>query len=151
MPILDHLFMEFVATIPPELKLKDGTISKYIFKKAVEPYLPHEVIYRKKMGFGVPTDHWFRNELKEMAYDTLLSQRAIERGYFNRAYIQSMLDRHQAGENWQYHIWNLLMLEMWHLMFIDRVIEPPHQFAGIEKNRVDNHKSFEAMPERREE
>ncbi len=125
MPILDHLFMEFVATIPPELKLKDGTVSKYIFKKAVEPYLPHEVIYRKKMGFGVPTDHWFRNELKEMTYDTLLSQRALQRGYFNRDYIQSMLDRHQSGENWQYHIWNLLMLEFWHLMFLDRVIDPP--------------------------
>jgi asparagine synthase (glutamine-hydrolysing) len=120
MPLLDHPFMEFVASIPPELKLKDGTISKYIFKKAVEPYLPHEVIYRRKMGFGVPTDHWFRNELKDMAYDTLLSQRALERGYFNRDYVQSMLNRHQSGENWQYLIWNLLMLEMWHLMFIDR-------------------------------
>ena len=125
MPILDHLFMEFVASIPPALKLKDGAISKYIFKKAVEPYLPHEVIYRPKMGFGVPTDHWFRDELKEMTYDTLLSQRALERGYFNREHIQNMLDRHQNGENWQYHIWNLLMLEMWHLMFIDQTLAPP--------------------------
>lgn len=125
MPILDHQFMEFVATIPPELKLKDGTISKYIFKKAAEPYLPNDVIYRKKMGFGVPTDHWFRNELKEMTYDTLLSQRALERGYFNRDYVQSLLDRHQAGENYQYLIWNLLMLEMWHLMFIDQTLAPP--------------------------
>ena len=128
MPILDHLFMEFVATIPSELKLKDGVISKYIFKKAVEPYLPHEVIYRPKMGFGVPTDHWFRNELKEMTYDILLSQRALERGYFNRDHIQNMLDRHQNGENWQYHIWNLLMLEMWHLMFIDKSLPPPYGF-----------------------
>ena len=125
MPILDHLFMEFVATIPPELKLKDGTISKYIFKKAVEPYLPHEVIYRSKMGFGVPTDHWFRHELKEMVYDILLSQRALARGYFNRDYVQSLLDRHQSGENWQYFIWNLLMLEMWHLMFIDQTLAYP--------------------------
>jgi len=125
MPILDHHFIEFVATIPPELKLKDGTISKYIFKKAVEPYLPHEVIYRPKMGFGVPTDHWFRNELKDMTYDILLSQRALERGYFQKTYVQSMLDRHQNGENWQYLIWNLLMLEMWHLMFIDKTLAPP--------------------------
>ena len=54
MPLLDHPFLEFVATTPPELKLKDGKISKYIFKKAVEPYLPKMVIYRNKMGFGVP-------------------------------------------------------------------------------------------------
>ena len=124
-PMLDHQFLEFIARIPPELKLKDGKISKYIFKRAVEPYLPHDVIYRKKMGFGVPIDHWFRNELKDMVYDTLLSQRAIGRGYFNRNYIESLLDRHQKGESWQYLIWNLLMLELWHLMFIDDILEHP--------------------------
>jgi len=126
MPILDHPFMEFTASIPPELKLKDDTISKYIFKKAVEPHLPHEVIYRSKMGFGVPTDHWFRHELKDMTYDILLSQRALARGYFKRDYVQSLLDNHQKGQNWQYFIWNLLMLEMWHLMFVDKVLPPPH-------------------------
>jgi len=125
MPLLDHPFIEFAATIPPELKLKEGKISKYVLKKAVEPYLPKELIYRNKMGFGVPIDHWFRNELKEMVYDVLLSQRSIERGYFRKDYVRSLLDRHQSGENWHYFIWNLLMLEMWHLMFIDHVISPP--------------------------
>ena len=126
-PMLDHLFLEFIARIPPELKLKDGAISKYILKKSVEPYLPDNVIYRKKMGFGVPIDHWFRGKLKEMVYDTLLSQRAIERGYFHRGYVENMLDRHQSGESWQYLIWNLLMLELWHLMFIDRTLAPPNE------------------------
>jgi asparagine synthase (glutamine-hydrolysing) len=126
MPLLDHKFLEFVARIPPELKLQGGTVSKYIFKKAVEPYLPNEVIYRNKMGFAVPLDHWFRGELKEMAYDTLLSQRAIQRGYFRRDYIQAMLDNHQAGQSWQYLIWNLLMLELWHQMFIDKTLLPPN-------------------------
>ncbi len=129
-PMLDHHFLEFAARIPPELKLKDGTIGKYILKKAAEPYLPNEVIYRKKMGFGVPIDHWFRHELKEMAYDTLLSRRAIERGYFRREYIENLLDRHQAGETWQYLIWNLLMLELWHLMFIDGTLLPPAEHRG---------------------
>jgi len=118
-PFLDHTFVEFAARIPPELKLKNGMESKYILKQAVEPYLPREVIYRKKMGFGVPIDHWFRNELKDMAYDILLSSQAIERGFFRREYIEDMLDRHQKGETWQYLIWNLLMLELWFLMFID--------------------------------
>jgi asparagine synthase (glutamine-hydrolysing) len=98
----------------------------FILKKAVESILPREVIYRPKMGFGVPADHWFRNELKEMARDVLLSRRAVERGYFRRAYVESILDRHQGGENWQYLIWNLLMLELWHLMFVDRTLSPPH-------------------------
>ncbi|NJN93631.1 MAG: hypothetical protein HC875_05815 [Anaerolineales bacterium] len=100
-------------------------------QKAVEPYLPHEVIYRKKMGFGVPIDYWFRHELKEMVYDTLLSQQAIERGYFRRDYIQTMLDRHQQGESWQYLIWNLLMLELWHQMFIDKTLTPPFEHGII--------------------
>jgi asparagine synthase (glutamine-hydrolysing) len=131
-PMLDHKFLEFVARIPASLKLKDGTESKYIFKKAVEPYLPNEVIYRPKMGFGVPIDHWFRNELKEMAYDTLLGERAIGRGYFRKEYIEELLNRHQAGETWQYLIWNLLMLELWHLMFIDRTLAvPAAHTAGV--------------------
>ena len=125
-PMLDHEFLEFVASIPSELKLKDGTQSKYIFKKAVEPYLPHDIIHRKKMGFGVPIDHWFRHELRDMVRDTLLSQRAIQRGYFQREYIEQILDRHQnGGESWQYLIWNLLMLELWHLMFIDKTLPIP--------------------------
>ncbi len=125
MPFLDHHFLEFAATIPSTLKLKDGVISKYILKKAVEPYLPEDVIHRKKMGFGVPIDYWFRNELKEMVYDTLLGHRALERGYFRREYVENMLARHQAGETWQYLIWNLLMLELWHQMFIDKTLFPP--------------------------
>lgn len=124
-PMLDHHFLEFTASIPPELKLKGGMEGKYILKKAAEPFLPREVIYRKKMGFGVPIDHWFRHELKDMAYDVLLSKRAIQRGYFKRDYIEKMLNRHQAGESWQYLIWNLLMLELWHLMFIDQGISIP--------------------------
>ena len=124
-PFLDHTFMEFAARIPSDLKLKDGREGKYILKKAVEPYLPRDLIYRPKMGFGVPLDHWFRHELKDMAFDTLLSKRALERGYFKRDYIEQMLQRHQRGEQWQYLIWNLLMLELWHLMFIDETLSPP--------------------------
>jgi asparagine synthase (glutamine-hydrolysing) len=124
-PFLDHHFMEFAAQIPSDLKLKDGREGKYILKKAVEPYLPQDVIYRPKMGFGVPLDHWFRHELKDMAFDILLSKRALERGYFKRDYIEQMLQRHQRGEQWQYLIWNLLMLELWHLMFIDGTLSPP--------------------------
>ena len=124
-PFLDHPFMEFAARIPSDLKLKDGREGKFILKKAVEPYLPRDVIYRPKMGFGVPLDHWFRHELKDMAFDILLSKRALERGYFKGAYIEQMLQRHQRGEQWQYLIWNLLMLELWHLMFIDGTLSPP--------------------------
>ncbi len=118
-PFLDHEFMEFVARIPPRLKLK-GMKTKHILKEALRGILPDEVLFREKMGFGVPLDYWFRNELKAMAYDTLLGQRAMGRGYFNRDYVREILDNHVSGKwNWQYHIFNLLMLELWHREFID--------------------------------
>jgi asparagine synthase (glutamine-hydrolysing) len=125
-PMLDHHFLEFVAKIPADLKLKQGKESKYIFKKAAEPFLPGEIIYRPKMGFGVPTDHWFRDELKDMVHDTLLSPKAIGRGYFRRQYLERIVTEHENSErNWQYVIWNLLMLELWHQMFIDQTLTPP--------------------------
>ncbi len=124
-PFLDHKFMEFAARIPANLKLK-GTETKYILKKALRGILPDETLDREKMGFGVPIDRWFRNELKEMVYDTLLGRRCIERGYFNRAFVQRILDEHGEGKrNWHSPIWNLLMLELWHQMFIDRTLSYP--------------------------
>lgn len=119
-PFLDHEFMEFAARIPVGLKLK-GRTTKYILKEALKGILPDEILFREKMGFGVPLDHWFRNELKEMAYDTLLSDRAMQRGYFKKEAVRKILDEHISGKwNWQNHIWNLLMLELWHRMFIDK-------------------------------
>jgi asparagine synthase (glutamine-hydrolysing) len=73
------------------------------------------------MGFGVPLGHWFRTELKEMVHDTLLSPRAIGRGYFREATIRKILDEQERNLwHWHYHIYNLLMLELWHRRFIDR-------------------------------
>jgi asparagine synthase (glutamine-hydrolysing) len=118
-PFLDHEFMEFTAAIPSELKLKGGA-AKFILKEALRGTLPDEILFREKMGFGVPIDCWFRNELKETAYDTLLSDRAIQRGYFRKDAVRKILDEHMAYRwNWQYPIWNLLMLELWHRAFID--------------------------------
>jgi asparagine synthase (glutamine-hydrolysing) len=118
-PFLDHEFMEFVARIPAHYKLK-GMTTKHILKEAFRGILPDDVLFREKMGFAVPIDHWFRKELKEMAYDTLLDRRSRERGYFNYGYVKQILDEHVSGQwNWQHHIYNLLMLELWHRQFID--------------------------------
>ena len=118
-PFLDHEFMEFAAKIPADLKLM-GKTTKYILKEALKGILPDEVLFRNKMGFGVPIDRWFRNELKDMAYDVILSERAMARGYFKKEAIKKILDEHTSGKwNWQNHIWNLLMLELWQRMFID--------------------------------
>src|SRR5246127_1372216 len=84
-PLLDHGLMEWAAGIPVQNKLAGGRL-KSLFKSAMEPYLPRELLYRPKMGFGCPVDHWLRAELKEMAHDVLLSDAAIGRGLLRRHY-----------------------------------------------------------------
>ena len=130
-PLLDHPLMEFAASLPSGMKLKGG-IKKYILKEAVKPLLPREIIERPKMGFGVPLDHWFRHELKEMAYDVLLSDRLRSRGYFDQRVIRRLLDQHTRGEASCHHqLWNLLMLESWHRVFVDHRPTSCPTLAGV--------------------
>jgi asparagine synthase (glutamine-hydrolysing) len=118
-PFLDHEFMEFAATIPFDLKIRDR-VKKYILKQALRALLPESVLHRPKMGFGVPIDHWLRRELREFAADTLLGPKAAGRGYFRQETIRRMLDEHGRGRaNWHYLLWTLLMLELWHRTYID--------------------------------
>jgi asparagine synthase (glutamine-hydrolysing) len=75
---------------------------------------------RRKMGFGIPIDQWFRSDLKELAYDVLLSRSARERGLLRPDYVQGLLDQHVAGaQNHHTRLWALLMLELWFRMWID--------------------------------
>ena len=118
-PLLDHVFMEWAAGISEHVKMARG-VTKALFKSAMEPYLPAELLYRPKMGFGCPVDHWFRNELKELAHDTLLSQSARQRGLFRPDYIRRLLDEHCSfTRDHHTRLWALLMLELWFLMWID--------------------------------
>tara|TARA_B110000467_G_C18333348_1_gene495268 strand:+ start:854 stop:2773 length:1920 start_codon:yes stop_codon:yes gene_type:complete len=108
-PFLDHKFVEWTAKIPTELKLKNGC-GKYILKKAMEPYLPHDVLYRKKMGFRVPLADWFRGPLKQKLRDALLSEKMHNSGLFNMNTIKEWLDEHQSGRReYSAPLWTLLM------------------------------------------
>jgi len=119
-PFLDHKLMEFAASIPADLKLR-GSQGKYILKKAFEPLLPREVLYRKKMGFGVPINRWLRTDLKQAAHDILLDGRSTGRGYFKREAVEQLLNEHVAMRaDHSYRIWALLWLELWHRMFVDK-------------------------------
>ena len=124
-PMLDHQFVEMAAKIPAVYKTRGGRDIKYILKKVASRYLPEDLIYRDKMGFGVPIGDWFRGEMKEMMYDVLLSRDATGRGYFNTNYVEELLNMHVAGKDQQYLIWTLLMLEEWHKMFVDKKIPLP--------------------------
>lgn len=122
-PLLDHVFVEWAATISEDVKMAGGE-TKALFKRAMEPYLPRELLYRPKMGFGCPIDHWLRGELKEMAYDVLLSASAAGRGIFRRDYVERLLDEHVGGTSSHHtRLWALLMLELWFRTWVDRPTE----------------------------
>lgn len=110
-PILDHEFVEWVSGISPQLKLK-GREGKYIFKKALEPILPNEILYREKMGFAVPLAGWFRGPLKDRVRRSLLSDDFADIGIFDHTQIRKVVDDHQAGvKDHSSVIWSLLMFE----------------------------------------
>jgi asparagine synthase (glutamine-hydrolysing) len=118
-PFLDHHVVEFAATLPPGLKLR-GLTQKYLLKRVMADVLPVPVLRRRKMGFGVPIDHWFRRGLLEMAHDLLLGERARTRGYFRGSAVSRLLAEHREGRA-DHHgrLWSLLLLELWHRTFID--------------------------------
>ncbi|HDS09541.1 MAG TPA: asparagine synthase (glutamine-hydrolyzing) [Firmicutes bacterium] len=112
-PFLDHKIVEFAASLPAEFKIK-GNCKKRILKHTFREYLPPEIINRGKMGFGVPINRWFRNELKDFVRDHLLSKSFYSRGYFNFEYVNRMINEHQENRSdYGYQLWNLLFLKLW--------------------------------------
>ena len=100
-----------MSGLPPEFKLA-GREGKYILKKALEPYLPHDILYRPKMGFSMPLASWFRGPLKQRVRDALLGPVLAETGIFNQIFLRQMVDQHQAGvRDYSVPIWSLLMFE----------------------------------------
>ena len=118
-PFLDHRLMEFAASLPVDLKVRGGQ-GKYLLKAAMRGVLPDHILDRSKMGFGVPIDRWFRKDCRAFVRDTLLSSRALQRGYFRPDRVRAMLDAHQdGGSNYGYRLYALLMLELWHREYMD--------------------------------
>ncbi len=112
-PILDHEFMEMVARIPWNLKL-NGRKGKYIFKKALEVLLPHNILYRRKMGFSIPLSQWMRNELRGLFEDSVFSSSAISSSFLNMKTISQIWNEHQSGSrDWGPELWAILFWEKW--------------------------------------
>lgn len=118
-PLLDYTLVEYVATLPVSLKLRDG-VSKYIFRKVATRLLPPSVLSKRKQGFAIPKDRWFQRELRAFAEEILLDRRALARGYFREATLRRMLEHHTTGRrDYSTWIWCLVVLEMWHRVFVD--------------------------------
>jgi asparagine synthase (glutamine-hydrolysing) len=112
-PFLDHKIVEFASSLPAKYKINNGE-SKFILKKLMEKYLPKEIIYRKKMGFSVPTKRWFAGDLLGAAKDIIFSRKLLDTGWFQKKYLESMFDRHCKGkEDYSIRIFSLLVLYHW--------------------------------------
>jgi asparagine synthase (glutamine-hydrolysing) len=117
-PYLDYRVVEFIESLPPHFKLK-GFTGKYLHKKALEKWVPQEVVYRKKKGFDNPIDQWLRSRMKSYAQECLLSERSAVGRYFDLAYIRELLAQHESGvRNHLRHIYLLISFELWHRRFI---------------------------------
>jgi len=109
-PFLDHHLMEFAASLPEGLKLR-GMTTKYLLKRVLKRFVPEENLTRAKMGFGVPIGHWFRGAMQPFLRETLLSEKALARGLFNRDRVRQLIDQHVANRvNHEHRLWSLLML-----------------------------------------
>ncbi|MFO1250899.1 MAG: XrtA/PEP-CTERM system amidotransferase [Inhella sp.] len=119
-PLMDHPLVEWLATLPSSLKIQ-GQEGKYIFKKAMEPWLPNEVLYRPKMGFAVPLARWFRGPLKQRVRQAILGERLASTGWFNRDYLLRLVEDHQSGKSdYSAPLWTLLMFEAFLRQVVDR-------------------------------
>lgn len=117
-PFLDHKFVEFAASIPNSLKLCNGQ-TKYVLRKAFESLIPTQILERKKMGFSIPIDKWFRHDLHEFSREILLSTDGEINRYFNQKFLAYMLDAHGSGaRNYGTKLWLILNFVIWHDMFI---------------------------------
>ncbi len=110
-PLMDHELVEWAATLPSALKVACGE-GKFLLKKAMEPLLPHDVLYRPKMGFSVPLARWFRGPLRERVRSAVLGPRLAATGWFEPATLRQLVDSHQSGaSDHSAPLWSLLMFE----------------------------------------
>jgi asparagine synthase (glutamine-hydrolysing) len=118
-PLMDHELVEWLATLPSAHKIQ-GQEGKAIFKKSMESYLPHEVLYRPKMGFSVPLARWFRGPLKQRVRDAVLGERLKDTGWFNPDYLNHLVEAHQSGRaDYSAPLWALLMFEAFLRQVVD--------------------------------
>jgi asparagine synthase (glutamine-hydrolysing) len=119
-PMLDHELLEWVTSLPVELKFRDG-VRKHVLKKLAERLgIPSALLHRKKQGFQLPLVEWMRNEMKTKFWGILLEPRTLDRGYFKPQAVRALIDEHVRGRrNRSGMLWRMLVLELWHRNFME--------------------------------
>jgi asparagine synthase (glutamine-hydrolysing) len=119
-PLLDHEVVDLAAGMPMEWKMRHGR-GKRILIETFADLLPPAIQRRSKMGFGVPLDHWFRDELQPLLREVLLDRRSLGRGLFRPQTVERLVEEHVTSRwDHSYRLWSLLVLELWQQKFLDR-------------------------------
>jgi len=141
-PFLDHKLVEFAASLPRDLKVS-GLRSKIVLKRLAERYIPRETIYRRKVGFVVPLARWFAGPWRGLIDDVLLSDRCLDRGYYNADVVRGIVSDHVEGRvDREQGIWLMLALEIWHRLFVD----DDGSEAAVTRVRADFARSLHTLP-----
>src|SRR5207302_1360170 len=112
-PLLDYHVAEFAAGVPADLQRKDGK-GKYLLRKLASRFLPPEILAKKKQGFAIPREAWFRGELRGYARDMLTSARFRQRGIFRPERVERILEDHAQGKrDYSMWIWCMINFELW--------------------------------------
>jgi asparagine synthase (glutamine-hydrolysing) len=139
-PLLDHKFVEFAASLPSELKVK-GTIRKYILKQVGRRRVPDRIIDRKKESFPIPIGPWFRNEARSFLRDLLSPATLRRRKLFDEAYVYRLLKEHDQGfADHATLLWGLASIELWHQIFIDGAVARLHERSPALLLVVEKHR-----------
>jgi asparagine synthase (glutamine-hydrolysing) len=129
-PLLDNDVIDFAATLPSDFKIRGGR-RKHILKEAVRSLLPAGIIDRKKQGFGVPLGVWFRGGLTDVFSDVLRSPRTRQRGYFQPAFVDRLVQEHLSGRrDHTLRLWQLMVFELWHRQYLDVPAAAPARAAA---------------------
>jgi asparagine synthase (glutamine-hydrolysing) len=113
-PFLDHKLIEFTMDIPQKFKIRNDE-AKYLFKKAVRGIVPDEIIDRKKMGFNAPMAEWLKGDFGKKVQNSLFSSKLMDKGYFNKKYIEQLFSDHFIGrKDNSLYLWTLFNLTAWY-------------------------------------
>jgi len=117
-PFLDTQLVEFALSLPSEWKIRNG-VGKAILREALQPYLPADILQKKKQGFAAPERTWFRKSSFEYTRDLLLSPSSLNKEYIQSTYVERILREHMTGKtNHRLLIWSLLSFEWWLRIFL---------------------------------
>jgi asparagine synthase (glutamine-hydrolysing) len=135
-PFLDHKLVEFTARLPVRMKLR-GWTTKYVLRESMKGLLPDAILKRPKMGFPVPVGSWFRGEFKYVIEDYVLSERTMERGLFEKTFVEQIVSEHQSGtQDHAQRLWSLVNFEIWLRRFIDGEEAEEQQLALAEPSLI---------------